>query len=479
VNALACAGVWDVLEQAASVGPTHAAIVEGTTTTSYRSLLSSCAALADRFQAGGIVPGTRVALPLANRAEDVARLLALAGLGAEVLLVDPAGRPGEIQRLLDLFRADCVVSSAGPTAHGNRPRRAPAAPARRVALVTSGVNGVPKVVRRDWPTALANAAAFAGAARYTSDDGILVTTPLHHSYAFSTALLAGLMSGAALHLTPTPASPAALVTALRDARVTVLQSVPFLYRCLLDVGIAGRPARLRTCVTAGEVCPLPLRRRWAAAVDRPLLDHYGTTEAAMVTFDPIGGGRGVGWPLAGVSVQIRDEATGAVAPPGSSGELSVRVRGRASTYCGQPELQRRSASRGWFHTGDIGRIEPDGHVVIESRRSRRINVAGNKVDPVEVEHALLAHPAIRECAVAGRPGAAGQEVCAYVVASEDLALASVRRFLAARLSGHKLPSHLVKLQALPKTASGKVRLGLLPVPQGRPMGPPRASRMDL
>ena len=455
--------IREALEAQAAAGPDRPAIVEGDTATSYRSLLASCAALTGRLRAGAIAPGTRVALPVGNRTRDVTCLLALATIGAEVLLLDGAAPVGESRRLVDLFRAHHVVTPGGLEVSA-RGRRATASPARsrRFALVTSGVNGVPKIVRRDWPTSLANAAAFASAAGYEAGDGILVTTPLHHSYAFSTALLSGLVSGAALHLVPTPASPAALVAALRRAGVTVVQSVPFLYRCVLELRVPIRSPHLRACITAGETCPQPLLDQWRAAVGLPLLNHYGTTEAAMVTFDPGGSGRGVGWPLAGVDVRVLDRNTGAVLPRGASGELTVRLRGRSSSYSGQPELQRSSMTGGWFRTGDVGRIEEDGCVLIESRLSRRINVAGNEIDPVEVEQALLAHPAIRECVVVGRPGDAGQDVWVFVVASERLALAPVRRFLAGRLSGHKLPRHLVQLEGLPKTASGKVRLGLLP-----------------
>ena len=456
-------GIWETVTRHAAAHSDRPAIVASGTPTSYGSLATACEAIADDLLTGGVGRGTRVALPLANSAESVARLLALAAVGSEILLIDPAAPDGEVGRLLDLFGAARVLTGAGLTPAPGRQRRATrTVPSRCFGLVTSGVNGVPKVVLRDWAASLANAGAFARAAGYGPDDGILVTTPLHHSYAFSTALLSGLAAGAALHLLPTPVSPASLASALATAGVTVVQSVPFLYRCLVDLGIRSRPAGLRACITAGEAAGQELRERWTAAVGLPLLDHYGTTEAGMMTFDASGDGQSVGRPLAGMRIRVWDETTGAVLPPGASGELVARLQGRASAYRGQPDLQRRSLAGGWFRTGDLGRIDRDGRVHIESRLSRRINVAGSKVDPVEVEQALLSHPAIRECAVIGRPSVVGQDVWAFVVASESLSLAAVRRFLRGRLSGHKQPRHLVQLEALPKTASGKVRLGLLP-----------------
>jgi len=324
-------------------------------------------------------------------------------------------------------------------------------------------------VRREWAAALGNAGAFVYAAGYRSGVRVLCTTPLHHSYALGCGLLATLWAGGRLILAPAPLTPAGWLAAMRAERADIVQSVPFLYRCLLEAASDSAGTSLRRCIAAGEALAPDLARRWRDRFGATLCNHYGTTETGMVSLDVAGTAESTGPPLPGVAVRAVDAEGGQPVGPVRSGLLQIRCPGRPPSYCGQPGLTRDRLRGGWFATDDIGRVDAACRVVVESRRGRIINVAGNKVDPREVELALLSLPGVREAAAVGRQRDAGtEEVWAFLVATPGTRADQVRRSLAASLSSTKLPRRLVMVDELPRTATGKVRLGVLLASAERP-----------
>lgn len=387
------------------------------------------------------VPGTGAGadvLGVGGTAADVVALLTRAVAGRSVLVLDGACTDWERTRAAALFAPPPDVPVLG--------------------LCTSGTGGLPTVVPLPWPGVLANAGAFARAAGFRDGDVVWCGTPLHHRFCLAAGVLAGLLAGATVLLLPGAVGPAELGPRLVEERVTVLLSVPFLYRLYVR-GSAGDAATrrawsLRTCVAAGEPLPPELAAQWRATTGLPLLSHYGTTEDGQISIGRGDADEGVGAPLA--DTEVRADADGV---------LAVRRR------TGTPD------AAGWRRTGDVGRVDVRGNVHVTGRATDRLNVAGKKVDPVEVEQALRLHPGVLDCVVAGLPGATGDEVVAFLAVSgpggadagrpagaggaegpDDVAL---RRHLAGLLSPHKVPRRFVRVPEVPRTRTGKPRRGLL------------------
>ncbi|WP_228972949.1 class I adenylate-forming enzyme family protein [Streptomyces sp. DH12] len=477
----------------AAATPRRAAVEHRGTVLTWAGLAARVTRARARVREDGQAPGSRTGVLARNDPDTLVTLLAAAAEGREVVLYDAratdaergqvaalagltgwhtpvaageagraedAGHAGGAAAAEDAGRAEDAAPAGGPGSTGGP------APAPYLALVTSGTGGRPKVVRKHWGVALANSAAFASLAGYRGDDRILCTTPLHHAYAFGVALLPSLLTGATLVLAPHPAAPAALARALRDSRATVVQSVPFLYRALLDGGEPLAPSAPRVCVSAGEPLPAATAAAWRAATGVALRDQYGSTEFGQIAY-ATGTPGGPLRLVPGVTARLRaPDGTWVAAPdPEARGELYLRQAGSGPvTYLGLPELAAASHVDGWFRTGDSGRLPSPGHVVVEGRTTRRISVAGRKVDPDEVEAAVRGVPGVRDCWVSappeGSPGH-GDRFAAFVAVDPGVTEAVVRRHLARALSSYKVPTRFHLRDELPRTGTGKVHAARL------------------
>ncbi|MEH1015676.1 fatty acid--CoA ligase family protein [Micromonospora sp. CPCC 206060] len=396
--------------------------------------------LRDRLDAAASrpVPGECL-LPVSGLASDVVALLTRAVAGQSVLVLDAQTTAWERERVEAL-----IPGGDGP---GTSPW---------LALCTSGTSGLPKVVPLGWRTdVLPNALAFAEAAGYGPDDVIWCSTPLHHRYCLAAGVLGGLLSGSTLLLMPGMLGPAEFGRRLHDDRVTVLLSVPYLYgfyaqELARDPGIV-RALPLRRCVAAGEPLPAQVAQAWHEATGLPLLSHLGSTEDGQLTLGRGEPDEGVGRPLA--DTQMRVDADGI---------LATRRRADVSTPDGSVDPGPAGGGRdGWRRMGDVGYLDERGNVHVTGRAGDRLNVAGKKVDPVEVEQALRTCPGVSDCVVAGLPGPTGDELVAFVVVSGAPTDNELRRHLGELLSPYKVPRRFVRLGRVPRTRTGKPQRGLL------------------
>jgi len=381
------------------------------------------------------------AIELANTVDALTNFLAAARREPVAVLL-PAGVPAwERDRLLGALDAvELPVDVPG------------------VVFATSGTTGAPKLVFRAWRSLLANAVSLARTGGFTTADTMLAGTPLQHAYGFTVALLGALAGGAELLLGPLPLTPDAWARGIAGG-ATVVQSVPAMYRWLASSpgGVGAGTGRLRMAVVAGEAVDPGLVRSWRDATAVPLVVNYGTTETGPITLDVDQVDGSVGRPLPGVEVRVEAHERGGAS---HEGELVVRTQPPGPCYLSRDV---GITADGWFHTGDLGELDARGAIRLAGRVDERVNIEGNKVDVVEVEAALLEHPAIRECAVAARrQGGGPPRLWAFVVAGGDVSVADLRRHLAGRLSPHKIPATFRTLPALPRTASGKLRRSQLP-----------------
>jgi O-succinylbenzoic acid--CoA ligase len=262
--------------------------------------------------------------------------------------------------------------------------------------------------------------------------------------------------------------PGFVLDAVLDAadaeRITMLSLVP---TALARVAERRAPASLRVALIGGAAASRDLLAT-AAAHGWPVAPTYGCTEAASQVATAVPGSAhalagNVGVPLGPTRVRVVD-ARGRALPAGVDGTIEIAGPTVALGVARADGGVDRLARRGWLPTNDLGRLAPDGALTVLGRRDDVIVTGGENVAPTEVENALAALPGVAEVAVAGVPDATwGRAVAAWVVPQPGatVALDDLRAAARARLAPHKLPKRLYVVDALPRTAAGKVRRSAL------------------
>jgi long-chain acyl-CoA synthetase len=424
-----------LLRDAAGEDPQRAAVIADDGTASYAELLDLVEETAGD---PGRVAGPPV-LRLATSLEGARDVLARMASRRPTLLLDPGATAAEERAATAAF--DAWLATAPDDGRG------------AWAVTTSGSTGRAKVVVSTYDAALAVQQVQARVYGLGPGNGYLVTAPLHYNYGLKTGLLVGLLSGATVLLASPPLTPQGLRACAARHPVAMTMGVSFAYRLLL----AARPplASLRRALVGGDPLPADVREAWEAHTRAPLMTSYGSSETDHVSVDTDGVPGSVGRPLPRVEVRVlRDDGSTARA---GTGELLVRSPGLALGYAGDPDLTRERFRDGWFHSGDLAEVRDDGHVLLRGRLDDQVNLGGTKVDPVEVEQACREALPVTDCAVAGVPGAGGMvELRAWVVADRPVTRADVVRALAGRLSTHKVPTRVERVDALPRLPTGKV-----------------------
>jgi acyl transferase domain-containing protein/acyl-coenzyme A synthetase/AMP-(fatty) acid ligase/acyl carrier protein len=419
------------IEATAEHSPDRIALTDGSLSRTYAELAQLCGGVSRHPGAG------RRALALGRAVADVEEVLLESLAGDGLLLLDEGTTARELER------AEALFVEAGPSRPGGE---------AVIGLCSSGSSGLPKVVELDWDSLLDNAASFAAAAGYGEGELLWCTTPLAHLYCLGAGVLGGLLSGATVLLGRGMLEADELAELIETREPAVLLSVPFLFRRYLELlrgtpGLAGK-LRLRAAIAAGEPVPPELIAAWWELTGSPLRSHYGLTEGGQITLAGGEAEEGVGPPLAGVELRIE-----------AGGEVAVRRRPPASPY---RIIGREGDADGWYPTGDLGHLDEAGNLHLTGRADSRLNVAGKKVDPVEVEEVLRACDGVEDSAVAGVDGPDGVEVVAFLRAKgDDPGDGEIRRQLAEQLSPHKLPRRFIRVTEIPRTLTGKVRRGAL------------------
>jgi len=343
-----------------------------------------------------------------------------------------------------------------------------------VMLYTSGTTGRPKGVRLSHAAVAATLASLETAWGWRADDRLLHVLPLHHTHGLIVAALGALWAGAETRFLPFEAE--ATWDALAD--VSVFMAVPTIYAKLMEAFRAADPARrarwsadaarLRLFTSGSAALPASRLEEFRAATGQTILERYGMTELGMALSNPYDGPRvpgAVGVPLPGVEIDLvgdDDEIVGV----GEPGELRVRSTQMFSGYHGDDAATAASFdAEGRFRTGDTGTRDGAGVVRLLGRTSVDIiKSAGYKLSALEIEAALLGHPAVAEVAVLGLPDPTwGEVVTAFVVARPGAppTLADLQAFARDRLAPYKLPRALRVVPSLPRNAMGKLQKQLL------------------
>jgi acyl-CoA synthetase (AMP-forming)/AMP-acid ligase II len=504
------ARIGDVVRRWALATPAAPALHDGARHWSYAQLDAAVDEAVQVLRALAVRPGDRVMLVAENGVAQVALTFACARIDAWFVLVNGRMAAREIEAIRLHCGARRVLYAgpgpAGPAdgamgagADAARPGHSAVASTHLGALLagpldahcvaepvvesgagqvaallyTTGTTGQPKGVMLSHRSLLFVAAVSGALRGLTPADRAYGVLPISHVYGLTSVMLGTLSAGACLYLAPRFA-PDALLRALDEHQLTILQGVPAMYARLLET-LAGAdgaaPAqlenRLRFAYAGGSPLDAQLKRRVEALLGVPLHNGYGMTESAptisQTRLDAPRDDGSVGTVIPGVEARIVD-AAGRALPEGVPGELLVRGPNVMLGYYREPALSDAAiGADGWLRTGDLARRELDGALFIVGRKKELIIRSGFNVYPLEIETLLNAHPAVVQSAVVGRgAGDGNEEVIAFVetgARGADVAptlQAALHDYLAPLLAPYKRPARFVAMAALPAAATGKV-----------------------
>ncbi|MGC5336364.1 medium-chain fatty-acid--CoA ligase [Escherichia coli] len=513
-------GLWgdaslaDYWQQTARAMPDKIAVVDnhGATYT-YSALDHAASCLANWMLAKGIESGDRIAFQLPGWCEFTVIYLACLKIGAVSVPLLPSWREAELVWVLNkcqakMFFAPTLFKQTRPVdlilpLQNQLPqlqqivgvdKLAPATSSLSLSqiladntplttaitvhgdelaavLFTSGTEGLPKGVMLTHNNILASERAYCARLNLTWQDVFMMPAPLGHATGFLHGVTAPFLIGARSVLLDI-FTPAACLALLEQQRCTcMLGATPFVYD-LLNL-LEKQPAdlsALRFFLCGGTTIPKKVARECQQRGIK-LLSVYGSTESsphAVVNLDdPLSRFMHTdGYAAAGVEIKVVDNARKTL-PPGCEGEEASRGPNVFMGYFDEPELTARALDEeGWYYSGDLCRMDEAGYIKITGRKKDIIVRGGENISSREVEDILLQHPKIHDACVVAMPDERlGERSCAYVVLKaphHSLSLEDVVAFFSRkRVAKYKYPEHIVVIEKLPRTASGKIQKLLL------------------
>jgi len=295
-------------------------------------------------------------------------------------------------------------------------------------------------------------------------DAILTALPLYHIFGLTACCLLMIRSGGCSLLIANPRDVNGFVRTLRKSRFTLFSGVNTLYAALVEHPDIGRVdfSKLVLSVSGGMSTQQPIAQRWKALTGKPIVEGYGLSETSPILtvnrpdIDEFTGA--IGYPLPSTELTLRTPE-GDLAPPGARGEILARgPQVMPGYWMRADETAKVMTPDGYFRTGDIAVMSPDGLFTIVDRVKDIIIVSGFNVYPNEVEAALAGHPGVKEVAVVGAPFAhSGEAPVAFIVPRDpNLTPSMLRAFAHERLTGYKTPRRYLFRESLPKTNVGKI-----------------------
>ncbi|WP_411851394.1 amino acid adenylation domain-containing protein [Stenotrophomonas sp. LGBM10] len=495
-------GLAGLFLQAAAQSPERIALIRESQQLTYGDLERRSAQLAAHLAALGAGPERRIGVCLANPLDMIVAILAVLRCGATYLPLDVAYPPARLRYMLSdaaaewlivddhqtqanlcdglpltslVFR-DALATAAGHPGVDPDLHRDIAA----YMIYTSGSTGQPKGVCVPHAAILASTAARGLAYRDPPECFLLLS-----SFSFDSSI-AGIFwtlgsGGTLVMTTPEVVHDIARLSELVRARgITHTLMVPSLYATLLSSGDPATLTSLRTVIVAGEACPPALVERHGALLPATgLFNEYGPTETAVwCTVEDLraGGPRvSIGGPTAGTRIYVLD-AGGDAVPVGVVGEVHIGGAGVARGYAGRadataerylPDPFGAGPGARLYRSGDLARPLADGRLEYVGRIDAQVKIRGHRIELGEVEAQLAQHPAVAQCAVVARGQAGEQVLIAYWSAHAGAAadVLGLHDHMRHRLPSHMLPQDYLQLDALPRTANGKIDRGALPAPE--------------
>jgi len=510
------AGFWDpetldqLLARRARLHPEREALVDARSRVTYGQLKRRVDAVAARLSALGIGHGDVVAIQLPNWVEFAYVFFALSRIGAVANQIGPDYRSAEVEYILRFSRSRAWVGPAqfkgfdylgmiralragvpdlrhvvalgagGASdvlpleglleAGGATPPVAGAGADEVMRMAfTSGTTGNPKGVLHSYNSSAWTCRQFNADLDVTEDEVFLIYLPLGLNWGSQT-LLQSVIAGARAVLLDRFSAPAALDLIERE-RATFIPTAPAsIISMLNDPGLEQRDiSSLRVVVTGGATCPVEVIRKFQSRTRAQLIDVYGMLETGFHTYtrlgdDPEAVNGTVGKVQPGMGLRLLDENL-REAPPGAEGEIAAAGPAVHLGYHNNPAVNAEQfTADGWFRSGDLGRFDAAGNLMIVGRLKEIINRGGKKFFPREIEEILYTHPKVLHAAVIGLPDERlGERSCLCVIPRPGMppTLEEIKDFLKDRVATYKLPETIEVMAEFPFTPTGKVQRRVL------------------
>jgi long-chain acyl-CoA synthetase len=506
------ASLSDLVDRRAGCAADGPCLADSDTQLTNADLLERVLGAVRLFADLGVGRGDVVAVMLPNRVELLVTLFAAWRLGAAVTPINPALTPAEARHQLTDSGAKFLVNGNGASVSdgvvsvaadvlaketpdelpgdrpGDRAGTRDAGPvvdplhivdpgpvvdtlpvvdpgALALLIYTSGTTGQPKGVMLDHGNVAAMCAMAADALRITAADHSLLVLPLFHVNGIVVGSLTPLLAGGRVTIGER-FDPSTFFGVVERVRPTYFSAVPTIYAMLttLPDDVVPDTSSLRLAICGAAPMPAELIGRFEARFGVPIVEGYGLSEGSCAsTVNPVDGRRKpgtVGLPMPGQQVVIDSPASPNSGSPYSStaGEVLIKGPNVMRGYLGRPEETATTIVDGWLHTGDVGRFDEDGYLVLVDRIKDMIIRGGENIYPKEIENVLYGHPDVLEAAVVGAPNETYGEVpVAFVTLRPGATVGAdgLRDHCRERLSKYKLPA-VELLASLPKNAVGKI-----------------------
>jgi long-chain acyl-CoA synthetase len=340
-----------------------------------------------------------------------------------------------------------------------------------VLLYTSGTTGTPKGAELTHDNLKRNAEIAGNLFDVGCEDIALGALPLFHSFGQTCGLNATVSNGGCLTMLPR-FDPAQALEIIQRDQVTIFEGVPTMFGAMLHVD--GRDdydtSTLRVCASGGAAMPGETLRGFEEAFNCKVLEGYGLSETSPVaSFNHPDRERkigSIGTPIEGVEMKVVDEDGKEVAQ-GEVGEIVIKGHNVMKGYWRKDDATKEAIRDGWFHTGDMAKVDEEGYFFIVDRKKDMIIRGGYNVYPREIEEVLYEHPAVREAAVVGVPhDELGEEVGAAVAFKdgEEVDVDELKSYVKEHVAAYKYPRHVWVVDELPKGPTGKVLKREIEVP---------------
>lgn len=482
-----------------------ALIFEGNSLT-YKQLNELANRVANGLKGLGIKRGERVALFLPNIPEFVTSYLGILKIGAVAVSLSAMLKKDEVRFILSDCEAVAIITTEAlreqvpdedlaylkhiVIAEGNATRSIslesliasastdaeavamePSEPA--AILYTSGTTGFPKGATLSHGNVVSNMHSVKHCCGMRAEDRLLLYLPLFHCFGQNFILNSGLNACATIVLQRRFLPEETLRVASCD-RVTMFFGVPTVFAKLLEMQLDECDlSSVRYYFSAAAKLSVDIVKQWQEHYGAIIHEGYGLTETSPFAcynhYLKYKAGS-VGMPIDNVEMKVVNEAGEEVAL-GEIGEIVVRGPNVMSGYWNRPDETTKVLSKGWFRTGDLGRMDEDGYFYLVDRLKDMINVSGFKVYPAEVERIIASHPAVAESAVYGVPDKLKGEIVRANVRlkpNQVLTEAEMMAFCSKVLAAYKVPQAISFVDSLPKNATGKVLKRVLREAHSRP-----------
>jgi len=472
--------------------PNKIAIISDGNALTYQKLGREIDSFARFLLLSGLSYQEKVAIFLPNSPLFIISFFALAKIGARVVTLNINYKENELNNYLTLLKIKYIISSQqikdrfkssikkmpvkfiaidshdklySKLIKKNR-NNIKIAPRRELLYqFSSGSTGKPKLACRTDANILNEAISVAKTVKINSRDNILCAVPLFHAYGFGSAMTPSIYSGASLILL-NKFNPRQALKVLEQNKITIFFGVPYMFSMLSDVSLKKKIdlSQLKYCFSAGISLPSEVSEKFYRKFGIYVRDLYGTTETGCICVNLNKNIKStlssVGRAIEGTTVDIRMENSEKAQV--GVGEIAVKATTCANYYY-LGDLKKPLIKNGYFYTGDIGKKDKKNNLYILGRKTSFINVAGEKVDPKEVEGVLKQYKKVKEVVVLGSfDRLRGEVVKAIIVPKGAFSYkSSIIKYCRERLADFKVPRIVEFRDKIPKNALGKILKGYL------------------